>query len=190
MSNLAIKLNEDNLFNRLSQLTAKELAGLFLMKLSETDERLEKNSMLIESRFSLNEIKQENQEKELNLIKTKINRLNAEGYFNLTNLGMQFTPQISNQALSKLLKFFKMTKFNNTTKTYDPIQDMLYKDYARESIILDFNDKERRTYTWNFEKVNNYFEMRFKKANVLDTFKNQITSLERNTWIYENFSNL
>lgn len=174
MSNL-IKSSEDA-FNALQQISITDLSKLLIFKMSEQEETVTKGFAKIND-------EQLSQKERLDKLVEKSTYFEENNFKNLTNLGMDFLPQISNQALSTVLRWLKLTKYNSSNKNYVPCQESINRDFARESMTKEINGKMRISYNYNSEKIIKLLKKKLFEKNLLTEFEKHVSSQERNDWI-------
>lgn len=186
MSNIEISKNE--FITRLSELTPAEMLMIITQQSANYAEATNSKIATLENKHNatfdeIKEIKTSNQ-----ILNEKLNYMNDEQFKNLTNLGMDFNPQISDKSMSIILRWLGLTKYNNANINckYPPVQNAIYNGYAREHQTKEINGKPRINHIWNSLKVQTLFVRKLKENNLLTDFENHISSHERNQWIREN----
>lgn len=176
--NQALMLTDEQLFERMMNLPQEKFNSLIFMKLNEFS-NIKKD--VIETKLI-----QDSEKARLDKVIEKTTYFEDNNFKNLTNLGMDFLPQISNQAMRVLLHWLKLTKYNSTNRNYIPVQEALNRNYARETMTKEINGKSRINYHYNSIKIQEYTKKKLGQAGLLDQFEKHISSQERNNWIREN----
>lgn len=178
MSNIQ-QISREVIMNQLQSLTSTELLQLVTSQIS----KIERDH---NERFTLQEVVNSNTEKQLGYLKELTMYNKQDEYKNLTNLGMDWQPQISDKAVSVILNYLGLTKYNTSEKRYIAEQHALNRNLAIEYWSNEINGKRWKNYKWHSKRILELLNKKLEKFKKLDEFNSHITSQERNYWIFKN----